>query len=117
MVSMSEKRKVPRVPVDLKVALHQGKQVAHGQALQFSEYGMLVGPAEVAQVGQRYDLLFNLPGQRNAFRVRGVVVYATGKGVGIRFESVPPEVTNTFRTYLTGLASSQAPTSSQTSPI
>lgn len=101
---MSEQRKVPRVAVDLKVSLHLGKQITHGQALQFSEYGMLVGPPEVGQVGQRYDLLFNLPGQRSAFRLRGIVVYSTGKGVGIRFESVPPEVTTTFRNYLTDLA-------------
>ena len=94
--------------VDWKVTLHLGRQVTRGRVVQFSEYGILVAPPEVAQAGQRYELLFNVPGHRSAFRLRGFVVYSSSKGVGVRFESVPPEVTTTFRNYM---ASGGAPPS------
>lgn len=99
-----EKRRVRRVEVDLKVSIRQGKQVAQGRAKQFSEYGMLVEPSEVGQAGQRYDLSFALPGHRAHFRLKGIAVYATGKGVGIRFEHVPRETTGAFRSYIQGLS-------------
>ena len=106
---MAEKRKVARVAVDWKVSLHRGREVAHGRVVQFSEYGMLAVPPEVAQAGRRYELVFTLPGHRSQFRVRGFVVNSSPRGVGIRFESVPPEVTATFRNYM---ASASAPESS-----
>ena len=99
--------------VDWKVTLHLGRQVTRGQVVQFSEYGMLVAPPEVAQAGQRYELLFNVPGHRGAFRVRGFAVYSSPKGVGVRFESVPPEVTTTFRNYM---ASGGAPPTGSVPP-
>lgn len=99
-----EQRRVPRLAVDWKVSLHLGKQVTHGRAVQFSEYGMLIAPPEIAQVGQRYELLFAVPGHRGSFRVRGVGVYSSAKGVGVRFEHVPAEVTTALRNCLTGLA-------------
>ena len=100
-----DKRRVPRVPVQLKVTVRQGKQApAHGNATQFSEYGMLLSPAEIAQVGQRYDLQFSLPGQRGSYQVRGVGVYATVTGVGIRFEHVPSDVTAALRQYVSTVA-------------
>ena len=99
---MMEHRRVPRVAVDWKVSLHLGKEVTHGRAQQCSEYGMLVTPPEAAQVGQRYELLFAVPGQRTSFRVRGIGVYSSAKGVGIRFEHVAPEVTAALRSYLSG---------------
>ena len=101
-----EVRRVPRVAVDWKVTLRMDKQVTHGRALQFSEYGMLVAPPEVAQVGQHYDLMFNVPGLPAAIKVRGIGVYSTAKGVGIRFEQVPPDVTTALRAYLTSIVPS-----------
>ncbi len=95
-----DKRRVLRIPVDWEVSLRHGKQVIHGRALQFSEFGMMVGPADVAQVGKRYEVTFALPGHRSQFRMRGFVVYGTAKGVGVRFESVPPEVTASFRQFV-----------------
>ena len=106
---MDEKRKVARVAVDWKVSLRLSRQVAHGRVVEFSEYGMLAVPPDVAQAGQRYELAFALPGHRSQFRVRGIVVNSSPRGVGIRFESVPPEVTATFRNYM---ASADAPESS-----
>ncbi len=100
-----EQRRVRRVPIDWKVTLHLGKQVTYGRALQFSEYGMLVTPADAAQVGQRYDVLFTLPGQRSSFRVRGIGVYTSPAGVGIRFEHVPPEITTVLRNFVSGTGS------------
>jgi hypothetical protein len=92
----------------MKVTVRQGKQAAHGEATQFSEYGMLLSPAEIAQVGQRYDLQFSLPGQRGSYNVRGVGVYATVTGIGIRFEHVPADVTTALRQYISMVADSAA---------
>ncbi len=95
-----DKRRVPRVAVQMKVTVRQGKQAAQGEATQFSEYGMMLSPAEIAQVGQRYDLQFSLPGQRGSYHLRGIGVYATVTGVGIRFEHVPAEVIAALRQYI-----------------
>lgn len=100
---MIDHRRAPRVAVDWKVSLHQGKEVTHGRAIQFSEYGMLVTPPEVAEVGKRYELLFTLPGHRSSLRIKGIVVYTTDKGAGIRFEQVPPEISATLRSQFTSL--------------
>lgn len=89
-----------RVPVNWEISLQQGDQVTKARALEFSEFGLLVGPPDIVRVGQRYDVSLPLPGQRAPIRVSGYVVYSTARGVGIRFERVSPELTAVFRDYM-----------------
>lgn len=98
-----EKRRVPRTTVDWKVSVRFGKQVTQGRALQMSEYGMMVAPPEAAQVGQRCELTFAVPGQKDTLKIRGIGVYTTPRGVGIRFEQVPPDITATLRNHLSNM--------------
>jgi hypothetical protein len=95
-----EQRRSIRIPVNWELKLQQGNQVARANAIQFSEYGMLVVPPEAAQVGQRYKIHFSLPGGDKTFRLRGYAVYTGPRGVGVRFEFVPAEITAEFRRFM-----------------
>ena len=60
----------------------------------------MVGPAELFEVGKRYEVSFQLPGHKTPYHLRGITVYATLKGVGMRFEAMSAEVTAEFRAFV-----------------
>lgn len=95
-----ERRRSIRIPVRWELTLRHGEKVIRGAARQFSEYGMLIGPPEAFEIGQRYNVSFSLPGDKKVFQVRGFAVTAGPNGVGLRFEFVPPEITAEFRRYV-----------------
>ncbi len=101
-----ERRHSLRVSVDWDLTLRQDRAVSRGRVVEFSEYGLLAHPSEIGKLGERYQLSFTVPTYPQQFEVRGVVVYLTAKGVGIRFESVAPEVTSAFRRCVKAISNS-----------
>lgn len=95
----SEKRRVPRIPVDFPVTVASGRKQHRGQAKELSEYGVLVASQIKELVGQEVQigLLLN-PGEK-PLSVDGTVVYGTDTSVGIRFKNVPPDDQQTLRAY------------------
>jgi len=95
----SERRRVPRIPVDFPVTVGSGRKQHRCQAKELSEYGVLVAAPIKELVGQEVQigLLLN-PGEK-PLSVDGTIVYGTETSVGIRFKNVPPDDQQTLRAY------------------
>ena len=95
----SERRRVPRIPVDFPVTLTVGRKQYRGQACEFSEYGILLTSPNKELVGDEVQVALSLNPNEAPLSVTGMVVYATDSGIGIRFKNVPTEDQLTLRAY------------------
>ena len=97
--SGSERRRVPRIPVDFPVTLVWGRKQYRFQAREFSEYGALVAAINKELIGQDVQIGLSLNQGERPLVVDGTVVYGTETALGIRFKNVPAEDQQTLRAY------------------
>ena len=95
----SEKRRVPRIPVNFPVTVALGRKQHRCEAKELSEYGILVATPSKDLVGQEVQIRLSLNPNESPLAVEGVVVYGTDTSIGIRFKNVPREEQQILRSY------------------
>ncbi len=91
----AEQRLSDRVWIGAPANLRFGEEELSGFVEVINLGGMYVATARVPEVGDYVDLVFSLPGDSRAFRVRGNVVFLnqapqrSRPGFGARFERPP----------------------------
>ena len=95
----SERRRVPRIQVELPVTVAWGRKQHKWQAKEFSEYGILVASSSKELVGQEVQLGLLLNPDESPLTVEGTVVYGTDTSIGIRFKNVPQQEQRILRAY------------------
>ena len=82
----NQRRRVPRVMVDIPVTLTWGKKRFRTHAIQLSEFGTLVAGTYKDLVGEKVLVELQLEPPTGSLSTPAVVVYANDAGTGIRFE-------------------------------
>jgi len=91
----AEQRLSDRVWIGAPANLRWGEEELSGFVEVINLGGMYVATSRVPDLGDYVDLVFSLPGDPRAFRVRGNVVYLNQagerqrSGFGARFERAP----------------------------
>ncbi len=86
--------------MDFPVTLTWGRKHFRWRAREFSEYGILVAAGQKDLVGEDVQIALPLEAGASPLSLTGVVAYATGTGIGIRFKNVPQEQQNALKTYV-----------------
>jgi hypothetical protein len=108
----SEKRKYPRINVDLPVKYSRTNLFfKYGQAINASEGGLLVSFAEKMEIGQHLALKLFFP-SRSELNIIETIVQVVWMGIhlrkdwtwdyrtGVRFEDISPENMSIFKNFL-----------------
>lgn len=90
----AEQRLSDRVWIGAPASVRWGEEELTGFVEVINLGGIYVATSRVPEVGDYVDLVFSLPGDPRAFRVRGNVVYLNQAaerraGFGARFERAP----------------------------
>jgi len=97
----SERRRVPRIPVEFPVTLLQGRKHHKVKAIECSEFGILLTPALKELVGENVQVALSLEQKKSSsLSIPGVVAYASEIGIGIRFKNVPAEQQAILKEYV-----------------
>ena len=96
----NQRRRVPRVPVDLPVTVTWKKKNFPCHARQLSEFGILLASDHKELVGEDIRLKLDLDAPNRSLSLAGIVVYAIEKGIGVRFEAVSPEDQPVLKSYV-----------------
>ena len=96
----NERRQSPRITVDFPATLMLGRKQHKCRAREFSEFGVLLAPARKELVGEEVRIEMALDGESGPTPLEGVVVYATDKGVAVRFRNTSREQQAAFRNYI-----------------
>ncbi|MBI4442723.1 MAG: PilZ domain-containing protein [Acidobacteria bacterium] len=84
----SERRRVPRIKVDFPVTVNWGRRQYKWQAVEFSEYGILLVAPHKELVGQEISIQLTLEPPDTPLALQGMVVYSIAAGLGVRFKNV-----------------------------
>ena len=96
----SEKRRSPRIEVDLPVTLNWGKKQYRWRARQFSEFGILLATSQKELVGQDVELSLDLDSFDSDVALSGIVAYATDGGIAVRFKNLTADQRATLRAFI-----------------
>ena len=96
-----ERRRAPRIPVRFPVTLTCGKKKINCNALEISEFGVLLAAKQKELVGQEVAVGLALDSQNGILPLKGIVAYATDTGVGVRFKEVTEEQQISLKHYIT----------------
>jgi hypothetical protein len=95
-----ERRKMPRIPVNFGVTVTCEDRRYNSQAREFSESGVFVSAEDKGLVGKLVMLDLALTPQDSALSLKGVVVYATESGVGIRFRNPSRDQLSVLKNFI-----------------
>jgi hypothetical protein len=96
---VAERRHSTRIPVDFPVVLTVGQKQHKFQAREFSEAGVLLDASQNELVGKEVEVEMTLA-PKYAISMKGVVAYAAGIGVGVRFKNVSVEQRSVLKSYI-----------------
>jgi uncharacterized protein (TIGR02266 family) len=85
----SDKRREPRVPLDLWVEAQREGETYYQRALNLSVGGVYFAQTVPMPLGTRVTLTLTLPGEPNEFTCQGEVVAAKDLGMGVQFVALP----------------------------
>lgn len=118
MTLRQEKRRVPRVPISMKIGNEEGKTIGFGYALNISEEGLAVDAAALAEersipsVGTEIQMRFKLPKSDLVIAVVGKVVRVetndTTPRLALAFLDATPDIRTEIRRYVAGESSPSA---------
>jgi uncharacterized protein (TIGR02266 family) len=105
---MTDRRRSPRIPVDIKVRLQQNVGEVSARAVNLSNEGMCIHTAAVFGQGDQIKLAFRLPDTFNDIDAVGRVMWtldmkhydAWGCGVGILFEQLQTSDSANLENYI-----------------
>ena len=96
----NQRRRVPRISVDLPVILTWERKNFPCQARQLSEFGILLASEHKELVGENVRVRLNLDSPTRSLPLSGIVAYAVDNGIGVRFEEVPAERQAVLKDYV-----------------
>ena len=100
---LSEKRRYARLPFHTTVTCEVNKKTIKLGSINISTGGMLIEPSEALQVGQEFDLEFNLPEVKNSLKVRAQALHRHPKdGVGVKFINLSVEDGQAIERFISG---------------
>lgn len=91
----AEQRASARIPIGAPAVMKKGDEQLTAFVEVVNVAGMYIASPRVPELGEYVDLIFSLPGDPRAFRVRATVVHTStaptrsGSGFGARFERPP----------------------------
>jgi len=101
-VEKPEKRKAPRVAVELPV-LFEGEEISwYGSVKTLGKGGVCVWSPKPLTLRQEITLRFSLPGIPRTFSVRGRVVWSQGREAGIEFRDLTAEEVDALADFVKG---------------
>lgn len=85
MSSPDNKRRLPRIPVELWIEVSFGGELYFQRAANLSVGGAYFTQTFPLPVGTQVELKFELPGQTGEIACKGEIVTAQDLGMGVRF--------------------------------
>ncbi len=95
-----DRRRTPRIRVQFSATLTVGKKKFTCQAQEFSEFGILLASTQSDIVGQDVEVALAFNPRERALHVKGVVAYATGTGLAVRFKETTEEQQLSLTNYV-----------------
>ena len=99
-----DRRRTPRISVRFPVTMTWGKKKFNCQALEFSEFGILLTSTHKELVGQEVEVGLALDSLEEVLSLKGIVAYATEAGLGVRFKDITEEQRASLNNYVLSLS-------------
>ena len=96
----NQRRRMPRISVDIPVILTSGRRKFPCRAGQLSEFGIFVTSSHQELVGKNIRIELTLEAPETALSLSGIVIHSAESGTGIRFENVTPEQRRSLERYV-----------------
>ena len=98
----TERRRVPRISVDLPVTVASGRKQYQWRATKLSEFGVHLVSKRKELVKEKEDVLvaLNLEPKGSPLTLPGIVAYVTETGIGIRFKNLSLEQHASLKSYV-----------------
>lgn len=98
-----DRRRTPRISVRFPVTMTWGKKKFNCQALEFSEFGILLTSTHKELVGQEVEVGLALDSLEGVLSLKGIVAYAIEAGLGVRFKDITEEQRASLNNYVLSL--------------
>lgn len=112
-MSASEKRKHPRLPVNLPATYRSTGLVQDVRVSNLSKTGLSIACEETEPLGTEAEVLLSLPAEQEPIPLQGVVIWVSSNpdhpGMGIQFRDLPAEARSALTNYLMRSSYSQVP--------
>ena len=95
-----DRRRTPRISVRFPVTITWGKKKFNCQALEFSEFGILLMSTHKELVGQEVEVGLALDSMERVDSLKGIVAYAKDAGLGVRFKDITEEQRVSLNNYV-----------------
>ena len=96
----NQRRRVPRISVELPVTLTWERKSFPCQARQLSEFGILVACEHKELVGKDIQIKLKLDSPHRSLSLSGIVAYAIDNGIGVRFKDLSAEQQPVLKDYV-----------------
>jgi hypothetical protein len=96
----NERRRVPRITVELPVTLTWERKSFPCQARQLSEFGILVACEHKELVGKDIQVRLKLDSPSRSLSLSGIVAYAIDNEIGVRFKDLSAEQQPVLKDYV-----------------
>lgn len=100
----SERRRYPRIPVEMWVQESRDRELYFERAANLSEGGVFLENTIPHPMGTLVQLEFTLPGDSAPIRARGKIVSSMGGGsdlgMGVQFVDLDPEIARRIRAFI-----------------
>ena len=96
----NQRRRVPRISVELPVTLTWERKSFPCQARQLSEFGILVACEHKELVGKEIQVKLKLDSPSRSLSLSGIVAYAIDTGIGVRFNDLSAEQQALLKDYV-----------------
>jgi PilZ domain-containing protein len=95
-----DRRRTPRISVRFPAMIACGKKKFNCQALEFSEFGVLLTSTHKELVGQDVEVGLTLETLQGVLPLKGIVAYSTDVGLGVRFKEITEEQQAALKDYV-----------------
>ncbi len=89
-----------RISVQFPVTMTLGKKEFNCQALELSEFGILLMSTHKELVGKDVEIGLTLNAIQGVLSLDGIVAYATEAGLGVRFKKLTEETCASLKYYV-----------------
>jgi hypothetical protein len=96
----NERRRVPRITVELAVTLTWERKSFPCQARQLSEFGILLACEHKELVGKDIQVRLKLDSPSRSLSLSGIVAYAIDNEIGVRFKDLSAEQQPVLKDYV-----------------
>jgi PilZ domain-containing protein len=95
-----DRRRTPRISVRFPVKMTWNKKKFNCQALEFSEFGILLESTHKELVGQDVEVGLAMDSREGILSLKGIVAYASEAGLGVRFKDITEQQGASLKNYV-----------------